>query len=814
MIGGQLRLVAVCVALFIFNHTFADEQVATNSRPIPAIEQQFDRDQAAGQPMPDFQRHVVPLLGKLGCNGRACHGSFQGRGGMTLSLFGYDFNADHAALTGKSEAEQTNRVNRSSPDDSLILLKATSQIDHGGERRIEQGTWQYRLLRRWIADGAIKDEHERMLSGLTVRPSELTWTGPDQTSAIQVVANWSDGVQEDVTALTRFRSNDDAVARVDTQGIVTSIAAGDTHIIAFYDNGIVAVPVVVASQTEDNIQWPDEPSPSPIDKIVNGRLRTLGLVPSALCDDGEFLRRASIDLTGTLPTPAEVKQFLADSSKDKRRRKIDELLQRPAMAAWWATKLCDFTGCNPQQQAELGQDLAEQWYMWIYSRLRENVPYDQIVEGILLAKGRRDGESFPDYATRTSSYFRQGSVSDFTERSTMPHFWSRRTLVEPKAKALAVAHAFLGIRLQCAECHKHPWDRWTQDDFQQFSRFFSDVRFGVAPQSRKQYDQMAKRVGLSYRKGQEGGPIRIEQLERARKGESIPWREVYLQARDQPIELSLLGAREVGLNPDDDPRQALMDWLREPNNPWFSRSIVNRIWSSCFHIGIVHPTDDLNPANPPSNPELLDWLSSEFVKHDYDLRWLLREIANSNTWQRSCIANANNQSDRRHFSHAIPRRLPAEVVYDGIKQVLCGRDQQTNVRTDLSRRAVGHLSMRMAGTYAMHVFGKPERAVTCDCERVNDPSLLQSVFMQNDPLIHLMIDDSPWLAECRDDKSTAEESLRRWIEEAWLRCYARLPGESEIGRALSHLRTASTIDEGREDLMWSLLNTKEFLLNH
>ncbi len=763
--------------------------------------------------VPDFQRHVVPLIGRLGCNGRACHGSFQGRGGMALSLFGYDFDMDLTALTGKSQSEPVNRIDRESAANSLILQKASNSIEHEGGRRLAKDSWQHVLLARWISGGAKGADSMRSLVSLETSPAQINLSIGGEDS-IQVVATWSDGIREDVTCLSRFRTNDDAVASVTADGKVTGVGHGDSHLIAFYDNGVAAVPAIVARSQKVHVDWPDDPPPTMIDQLVNDRLRTLGLVPSVRCDDAEFIRRASIDLTGTLPHPDEVRAFLLDDSTAKRQRKIDQLLRRPAMAAWWANKLCDFTGCNPGQQAELGQELARQWYMWIYARLRENTPYDQIVERIMLASGRSEGQSYEDYAAMTSAYFREHAAADFSKRATMPHYWSRRSLEKPSAKALAVAHSFLGIRLQCAECHKHPWDQWTQHDFRQFSEFFQDVRFGVAADAENDYRQLASRVGLRLRKDQVGAALRPEHLAKAREGQTIPWREVYIEPGSERGTLSLLRARNIQVRSGEDPRRHIMDWMRDPENPFFARAIVNRVWASCFHVGIVDPPDDLNAANPPSNAPLFDWLSAEFVRQGYDLRWLLCEITRSSTWQRSYRPNATNANDRRNFSRAIPRRLPAEVVYDAIKQVLCSSDQQQAVREDLSRRTVGHLSMTMAGTYAMHVFGKPERAVTCDCERVDQPSLLQSVFMQNDPLIHLLIDDSGWLSEIGKHDNPNQQQLREWIGDAWLRAYSRMPGKTETARALEHLRSAESTAEGMEDLLWSLLNTKEFLLNH
>ncbi len=768
----------------------------------------------AEQAVPDFQRHVMPLIGQLGCNGRQCHGSFQGRGGLQLSLFGYDFSQDHEALTGPSDSESGRRINPREPAESLLLRKATAAVDHEGGRRVEPGSWQYHVLRRWIALGGKGPQSTSTLDRLEVAPAVLTWPTQGPPRSLQVTAVWSDGTREVVTALARARSNDDAVAAVQAgRGTVEPVGFGDTHVVFFYDNGITAVPIRVADPNRPVLPWPDDPIGTPIDDRVHAQLRDLGIVPSPVCDDSEFLRRASIDLTGTLPEPQEVRRFLADSDPGKRIRKIEELLERPAFAAWWATKLCDFTGCNPAQQAELGQRTAQQWYLWMVRRLQEKTPYDKIVAGILLATSRESDQSYGDYAAEVSAYFRDEQPADFSSRELMPHYWSRRNLEDPESKGLAVAHSFLGIRLQCAQCHKHPWDQWTQEDFRQFSRFFAPVKFGVSPESREPYGQLAQQIGLRVR-GENGAAVRDEHLVRARKGDVIPWREVYLQPPEREQQLELLRSGKVTIKAGGDPRRELMDWLRTPDNPWFARTIVNRVWASCFHAGIVNPPDDLNPANPPSNPELLDWLANQFVAHNYDLQWLLREITRSATWQRSARSNATNQNDRRHFSRAIPRRLPAEVVYDGIKQAVCGSDQHRNVREDLTRRAVGHLSMRMAGTYAMHVFGKPQRSGACDCERVNEPSLLQAIFLQNDPLVYLLLEESQWLDEIGRHTAADEQQLRAWIDEAWLRFVARPPRSPEIERALAHLQQAASPREGMEDLLWSLLNTREFVLNH
>ncbi len=780
----------------------------------PASERFADRETTE---TPDFQRHIVPLLGRLGCNGRSCHGSFQGRGGLRLSLFGYDFNMDHASLTAAAESEPGRRIDRVDVARSLILRKPLLEVDHEGGQRFEADAWEHHLLAQWIQSGAVKQEQPAELSHLEVSPSEIVFDASDQPVSLNVIAVWEDGTREDVTPLCRFRTNDDSIATVDQDGLVRSSGAGDTHVIAFYDNGIVAVPVLRplshVAQNDSKYSAAETASAEPgIDSLVLAKLRKLGIKPSPGCSDTEFLRRVSVDLTGTLPTPDEVAQFLADDSPDKRDRKVDELLQRPAYAAWWANKLCDFTGCNPNQQAELGQETSVQWYMWVYRRLEENMPYDELVRRIVMAQGRQAGQSYREYAEQTSAYFRDEQPADFTERETMPHYWTRRSMQDADQAAQAFAQNFLGIRMQCAQCHKHPFAPWTQHDFNEFTRFFKPIQFGVSAEAQETYRELAKQVGLNVRKP-EGEAIRDETLRQARRGNAIPWRELYIKSRDQPETISLLRSGSVTLSGQDDPREPIMQWMTDPQNPYFAKAIVNRIWAGYFSVGIIDPTDDLTPANPPSNPDLLQWLTDGFVANGYDMKWLHRQIATSDTYQRSWKPNETNRSDRRNYSRAIPRRIPAEVVYDIVKQSLVSTDRLAEVRSDLSRRAIGHLSMRLAGTHAMQVFGKPDRMVNCDCERVNEPTLLQAMYLQNDPLVDQLLESSGWLQEIAESEDRLNAAAKaELIRAAFLRTVNRPPSQLEIESSISYAGESESFADAMRDLLWSLMNTKEFIL--
>ena len=859
----------IILFLLLASPVRADDVVPGTIRP--ASEQFAQRDT---QVVPDFQRHVVPLLGRLGCNSAKCHGSFQGQGGFRLSLFGFDFQSDHSALQANASSDEGGRLKVNDPEGSLIVLKPTRQTDHEGGKRFEIGSWEHHLLLRWIESGArgaasegdsqspqnevetdgiaffreavqpIFEDHcyechgfnsrkgnlsvasrhgllaggdsgpamkpgkpqasllmtaigysseklqmppsgkladekiaalrkwiemgapwpdghdaapgetNQVLVDLHHEPKEILFREAGQSQQVRIIAEWEDGTREDVTGLARFQTNNDAVVRVSRDGLATSTGEGDTHLIAFYDNGVAAIPVLRPyAGVRSRVASADVGKPvdaNPIDTFINAKLDKLGLTPSERCTDAEFLRRVSIDMTATLPTPEEVLEFLGDKSADKRVRKIDELLKRPAYAAWWTNKLCDFTGCNPQSISSLlevaredGYVKASLWYDWIYERVEQNEPYDRLVAGIMLA----------DPSGRDNS---------------MPYFWTRQSLKEPKDTAMSVAHAFLGIQLQCAECHKHPFDQWTQADFNDFAQFFDSVT-----------------------------------------------RTKRRSAAEEDQKLRLLRSGFVRLESGDDPRQPVMNWMQDPQNPWFARAFVNRVWAGYFNRSIVDPPDQFTPANPPGNPQLLNWLASQFVENGYDMKWLHRQITSSQTYQRSWKPNETNRTDRRNFSRAIPRRLPAEVVYDAMKQVTAGPDEQDKVRGNLRRRASGHLSMRMAGTHAMKVFGKPDRAINCDCERVNEPTLLQAIFTQNDPLLRMRLADSGWIIEIEEAEAGGDRlNTTVLIDQVWLRTVGRLPTDAERERAVKHLAEAKSVAEGISDLLWVMMNSKEFMLNH
>jgi hypothetical protein len=782
--------------------------------------------------VPDFRRHLLPLLGRLGCNGRTCHGSFQGQGGFRLSLFGYDFQADHAALTGGDEP----RTSVKNPAESLILHKPTHEDEHGGGARFKPGGWEHHLIQRWIEAGAIGVKQEDTVTvQLEIEPSEVLFDSAGQRTALRVLAHWSDGSVEDVTPLCRYQTNDESIAEVDASGVVASKERGDTHVVVFYDSAVAVVPVLRPVSDQVGERYPGVATPSKIDKLIVAKLRKLGIVPSELCSDSEFLRRVSLDMTGTLPTPQEVQAFLADALPTKRAAKIDELLERPTYVARWTTKLCEITGNSPRhfQDQAPPEEYARHWYEWIERRVRENVPYDQIVAGIALGRSRQPGQTYQEFIAEETAYHREEGPADFSAREDMPYYWAKHTTRLPEERALNFSYAFLGVRIECAQCHKHPFDQWTQSDFKSFTALFERVGFGVAPDDRKTHNEMIKALGD---KGNQGQRVRAR-LERAKRGEVVPWLEIYLAEPGMRVEKDkvvkspqsvaprVLGGSEIKLAPDDDPRQALVEWMRRKDNPYFARVFINRIWAEYFGIGIINPPDDMNLANPPSNAALLDYLAEGFVDHGFDMKWMHREIANSLAYQRALRSNETNRLDERNFSRAVARRMPAEVLLDAVTQATANSEELARAAADVEERAIGPKGGALVGRYrdgeyAATVFGRSARDANCDCSASNEPNMLQAIYLRNDKdLLAAMERKNGWLQEVRTrlakppagDK-TAE--LTALVNDAFLRTLSRPATAAEIERALAHFDRVGDPNEGLHELLWALLNLREFITNH
>ncbi len=808
---------------------------------------------------PSFRRHVIPLVSRAGCNGRECHGAFSGQGGFSLSLFGYDFEKDHQEMTRDSDGgEAMVRIDTKDPEQSLLLLKATLQTKHKGKERFAKGSWEYNLMLQWIREGAKIDVEETgVFDYLEVLPAEIVFKSRGEHAQLKVLAHWKDGTCEDVTQLTRFRSNDDSVATVSDTGRVQSAEMGDTHIVAFYDNGVQPIPVMLPVSDKTGSKYPKIAARTKVDELILGKLRKVGIVPSEVCADAEFLRRASLDVTGTLPTPEEVASFLADKSPTKRAKKIDELLTRPGYAGWFTTLLCDFTGNNPQQLNDGGGLIrnlngaqSRAWYEWIYKRVAENMPYDQLAAGIILASSRTSpDQTYEELAKEMGAYYRKENPANFSVRETMPYFWARRNVTKPQEKALAFSHSFIGVRIECAECHKHPFDQWTKQDFEQFQVFFNTIAHGANRAAKDQgitYASLTESIRTAISRDHEAKPVdkkdsnKLMQQEARRRidaGELVPWNEVYVDVRraarpnrkdrkeingsSRVITPKILGGEEVILQEYSDPRRPLMDWLRSKDNPYFSRALVNRIWANYFGRGIVEPADDMNLANPPVNKELMDYLAEGFVARGFDMKWVHREILNSDAYQRSWKPNDTNKQDEENFSRMVLRRLPAEVALDAIKQATASSVDLSRFAGNIAERAIGPNTANRKGnsSYALSTFGKPARVANCDCERTADPTLLQTLFTRNDPELLSALDSSgknsmAWITELRRASKGKSLDLDAVINEVFLRTLSRPPTPREIVTAKEDIAAAKDPVDGVRDVLWALLNTREFLVNH
>lgn len=884
-------------------NVFADDA----AKVLPPAAERFNSGDV--EEVPNFRRHMVPLLGKLGCNSRACHGSFQGQGGFRLSLFGYDFKMDHEGLADRVDSED--------PAGSYAIQKALLEEPHKGGKRFDKNSWEYNLFVKWIAGGAetIDIEKTPRFERLEITPNELRFKKDGEKLQLKVVAVWSDGSREDVTCLSRFQTNDEVIADISNTGEVASHQAGDTHIVVFYDNGVQPIPVIRPVSSQFGKSYPLVETNTKVDELVIEKLAKLGVVPSDIAGDTEFLRRVSLDMTGTLPSPKEIQEFVADKRLNKRALKVDELLSQPSYSAWWATRFADWTGNSDDQLnnvTPVRTQASRDWYEWLRVRIEKNVPYDKIAEGFVLAGSRESGESYLEFCENMAPLYKKNPEGTYADRSTMPHYWARANFRTTEDRAIGFAYNFLGIRIQCAQCHKHPFDQWTMEEFHQFKNFFANTKFRGSPGSREGAEKLLKELNVDP--SLKGNNLRRELRNQIAEGIVTPFDEVWTATpkapkkdnKGRPVrqrngagarEAKLLGdAEKTDLTQYDDPRQPLMDWMRNDEKQLFAKSIVNRIWSCYFNVGIVEPPDDLSMANPPSNAALLDYLTKGFVGSGYDLKWVHRQIANSSTYQRTWVPNETNRLDERNFSHSIPRRVPAEVVMDALIAATSSDDEFATLHQDVMDRNIAEVSAgarynENANNYALSVFGRSIRESNCDCDRSQEPSLLQTVFLQNDSEIYNLMDRGRggWINQVASDlelrqtrvatrsnsssarqvaslqaqikrakellkkmqKSENEkgitqaqrrlnglqkqlakispqstkgsgsfvqkadpEKLREAVRETYLRTLSREPKNDELDKALAYVESSDDQLNGVRDLLWALLNTKEFIVNH
>jgi hypothetical protein len=693
-----------------------------------------------------YTREVLPVLTRAGCNQGACHGSSQGRGGFRLSLFGFDPGFDYAQIVQSAEGR---RVVPSDPEKSILLLKPTLQLEHGGGERFRVESRSYEVMRRWLEDGApapsATDPH---VERIEVCPAARVMT-PGEQQQLLVRATWSDGRTEDVTATAQFDALNDAVAAVTPAGLVTAWDWGEAYVMVRFLGQATVAQVTLPYARRENAEFA---AANFIDEKLAAKWDALGLAPSPPCSDEEFLRRLSLDALGTLPTPDEVRAFLAARDPDKRAKAIDRVLDRPEFVDYWALKWGDLLRINRDLLTDKGM---WSFYNWVRASLRENKPVDAMVREIVTAEG---------------STFTEGPAN-FYIASRDPADWSETT-----------AQLFLGVRLQCAKCHHHPFEKWSQDDYYGMTAFF--VRLGTK-RSQEFGIFGQERVVFLRPAGDQTHP---------RKGGVVPPHPLDGPTADDPF----------------DRRRKLAEWLTAKDNPFFARNFANRFWAYAMGRGLVEPIDDLRATNPPSIPDLLDALAADFADRGYDLKHLLRTIFNSRAYQLSAAVTPGNEADAGnvYYTRYTRKRLTAEQLADAL-------DFATGTREKYQGLPPGTRAIQLPDTrvrsYLMDVFGRPPRQITCECERTAQPNIAQALHLLNGDFLNKKIGDPAGrVAALLKAKSLAPAV----VEELYLCALSRPPSAEEAERAKRWLGQAPSLKEGAEDLLWVLLNSREFLFNH
>lgn len=712
--------------------------LATLPRPVDAAEQPVS-----------FVNDVVPVLTKAGCNVGVCHAKAGGgQKGFQLSLLGFEPDEDFEHLTKEG---RNRRLFAGAPDRSLLLMKASGQVPHGGGVRLPANSEGYALLRNWIQQGAPLDGAAApKLVSFEVEPARGTIQRQAEQQ-LKVIAKYSDGSIRDVTSMALYEANDKAMADVSERGLVKiSDIVGNVSVMVRYQGRVAVYSASVP------LGAPVENLPSSknfVDEHVFANLKALGIPPSAVCDDATFLRRVTLDIGGRLPTEEESVTFLASKDEGKRDKVIDDLLRSPDYADFFANKWTALLKNRRDDESDTVSNFA--FYAWVRDSFLANKPYDQFVREVLAATGTVIGNP--------------------------PVAWYKR-VKEPKQQIEDVAQLFLGVRMQCAQCHHHPFERWSQDDYYSLVAFFSQV--GRKPSGTRGEDLIFHKRGVATAANMKTGvPLKPAAL-----GDAIP---------------------EIAA--DEDPRLKLADWMGAKNNPFFAKSLVNRYWKHFFVRGLIEPEDDIRDTNPPTNPALLEALEKHFVASGFDLKELVRVITQSRAYQLSEVPNQHNIVDRQNYSRYYPRRLQAEVLLDAI-------DRLAGTQTDFANLPPGTRAVALpdnsynASSQFLRVFGRPEAESVCECERVQSSSLAQSLHLLNAAELKAKLAAPTGRAErlAKEDKP-AEAKVR----ELYLAAFSREPHPQELKTAIDYLNEPGTgMNANYQDLIWALINTKEFLFNH
>lgn len=697
-------------------------------------------------PPVSFVRDVMPILSHAGCNNGTCHGAAKGKNGFKLSLRGYDPEFDYELLI---EDISGRRFNRAFPEQSLMLLKPTSEVPHKGGQVIVPDSRDYKLIHQWISEGVASDvQKTKRVERLEVIPGSAELSIPGNKQQLIVIAHYPDGTTRDVTREAKFTSSVSEVAKVTDEGVVTAERRGETAILTRYE-GAYSTNGIIVMGDRSGFEWVETPEYNYIDTHVHDKLKRLKILPSELCTDEEFVRRIYFDMTGLPPAPDQVRNFLADKapSKEKREKLIDTLVETSEYVDHWTHKWGDLLQSNRKFLGERGMWLFQQW---IQESIAENRPYNKFVHDLITATGSA-------YSNPAANYFRVSR--------------------EYTAAVENTTQLFLGVRFSCNKCHDHPFEVWTQNQYYELGAFFSDVKLknGRLPGEEVVY--------ASFNPTPVKHPRTLAVVPA-----SVPFGETKKDATDK--------------------RESLAEWLTSAENPMFAKAGVNRIWSYFMGRGIIEPVDDIRTSNPPSNPELLDALTKDFVDSGFDIKHIMKTIARSRTYQQSIKTNKWNKADTINFSHATARRLTAEQLLDAIGVATGSQPKFEGVPKDF--RAVQLPDSKVKDDGFLKLFGRPERESSCECERTTEVSLAHAMNLINGPTVaNAIIDPKGRIAKLiKEDKDD-----RTLIEEMYLATFARLPQENEYKTAAEHLASAESKEEGAQDLMWALINSPAFLFN-
>ena len=716
------------------------------------------RDARMATPV-NFPNQVVPIFTKLGCNSGGCHGKASGQNGFRLSLLGFEPTEDMDHLVKESRGR---RLFPAAPDQSLLLLKAIGVLPHGGGKRLEADSRDYQVIRRWIAQGMpYGKKTDPTVDRIDVYPLERVMARNGDQQLI-VTAHYTDGTSEDVTASAQYDSNDKDLAQVDAAGLVRIVGrAGDAGVMVRYQSQVAVFNAAVPLGAEV-AKLP--PVRNLVDEAVFRKLKAVGMPPSELCDDSTFIRRVTLDIAGRLPTPEETRRFLADTHPNKRDYLVDALIDSPEYADYFANKWGALLRNKRTSDAQAHSTVG--FHDWIRDSLQENKPYNQFVAEILAASG------------------------DMSENP--PATWYRQER-DTTSQLEDTAQLFMGTRMKCAQCHHHPFEKWSQADYYSLGAFFSQV-------GRKAGDRPGDEV-IFHKRGIASGTNK---------------------KTNEKVKPTPLGGKPLDLPPDADPRQALAAWLGSSDNPFFAKSLVNRYWKHFFNRAIVEPEDDIRDTNPPSNPELFNTLARHFIDSGFDLKDLVRTLCHSSAYQLSAVPNEFNAQDRQFFSRYYPKRLTAEVLLDSIDEVAAAHTPFPGTQEGTRAVQLPDNSFN-AGSYFLTVFGRPDATSACECERSQDASLAQSLHLLNSKDIQAKLSsDAGRAARLVTQGSQSDQSK---IEDLYYLVFSRAPKADEVATAVQHLarrtegarepkETAARKREAYEDILWALMSSKEFLFNH